>query len=58
MTDELPSYEEALELLAEKARAGNAAAIIALERVLRAQAKAQEDEIGGAIGRILSNGKT
>lgn len=53
MSDGIPSYNEALEMLAERARDGSVTAIVALERALRAVAK-EESELDGAIDRILT----
>jgi hypothetical protein len=50
--NDLPSYNEVLQMLSEKARAGSVSAMIALERALRPQSQAQDvDEV---IDRILS----
>jgi hypothetical protein len=56
MTDEkIASHDEVLRLLTEKARNGSTGALIALERALRASAKAaQENPVDDAIERILT----
>ena len=50
----IPSYEEALALLAQKAQEGSVTAIVALERALRSR-KAEADEVHDVIDRILSD---
>ena len=55
MTDrEIASHEETLALLTEKAREGSTAAMIALERALRAAAKQKEEGVDDTIAKILN----
>jgi hypothetical protein len=57
MADEIASHDEVLELLTQKAREGSTAAMIALERALRAVAKQrQDDEVDATINRLLGEG--
>ena len=54
---EIPSYNEALGMLAARAREGSVTAIVALERALRIVREEEEeevDEVGAAIDRILA----
>ena len=55
MTD-LPSYEDVLRMLSEKAAAGSISALVTLERVLRPERLEDDDEVGAAIDRILNKG--
>ena len=50
----IPSYNEALAMLAARAREGSVTAIVALERALRNVREEDEDEVGAAIDRILA----
>ena len=51
----IPSYKEALQMLAARAREGSVTAIVALERALRSvrEEEESEDPVGDAINRIL-----
>ena len=52
---ELPSYTEALGMLAARAREGSVTAIVALERALRnVREEEPEDPVGDALNRILA----
>jgi hypothetical protein len=53
---ELPSYNEALGMLAARAREGSVTAIVALERALRnvREEEEPEDPVGDALNRILA----
>ena len=50
--DEIPTYPEALAMLADSARAGNVTAIVALERALRLS-RDDHDSVDSAIDQIL-----
>jgi hypothetical protein len=49
----IPTYDEALLLLAQKAQEGSVTAIVALERALRGREEAH-DEVGEMIDKILN----
>jgi predicted component of type VI protein secretion system len=53
---EIPSYNEALGMLAARAREGSVTAIVALERALRnvREEEESEDPVNDAIQRILA----
>jgi hypothetical protein len=53
MTD-LPTYDDVLRMLAEKAGQGSVSAMVALERALRHQVPEDDDEVGREIDRILA----
>jgi len=53
MTD-LPTYDDVLRMLAEKAGQGSVSAMVALERGLRHQVPEDDDEVGREIDRILA----
>ena len=53
MKTDLPAYDEILELLTVKARAGSVSAMIALERALR-PAEADPEDIDEVIDRLLA----
>ena len=50
----IPSYKEALQMLADKAGEGSVTAIVALERALRNRSGGAEEEIDDALDRLLS----
>jgi predicted component of type VI protein secretion system len=50
----IPTYDEALAMLAAKAEEGSVTAIVALERALRNREAEAADEVGEAIDRILN----
>jgi hypothetical protein len=50
----IPSYEEALQLLAAKAQEGSVTAIVALERALRTRERG-EQELDDAIDKIMAD---
>jgi hypothetical protein len=50
---EVPTYQQVLEMLADKAASGSVSAMIALERALRRDQPEDRDEVGEAIDRIL-----
>ena len=55
---EIPSYNEALGMLAARAREGSVTAIVALERALRnVREEESEDPVNDAIQRILAEKK-
>jgi hypothetical protein len=54
---QIPTYDEALQMLADKAQEGSVTAIVALERALRNRAPEDVDEVGDAIDRILSRNR-
>jgi hypothetical protein len=57
MTEELPSYDDVLEMLSAKARNGSVSAMVALERALRPK-KDQErldDELDDELERLLND---
>ena len=56
---EIPSYNEALGMLAARAREGSVTAIVALERALRnvREEEESEDPVNDAIQRILAEKK-
>jgi hypothetical protein len=47
------TYDEAFQLLVQKAREGSVSAVIHLEKVLRTQ-KAEQDEVDSTIDAILA----
>jgi len=49
----IPSYNEALGMLAAKAAEGSVTAVVALERALRNVREEEQDEVGDVIDRIL-----
>ena len=53
MADELPTYREALMMLADKAQQGSVTAIVALERALRNQGEPERDELDATIRQLL-----
>jgi hypothetical protein len=56
-TDEVLSREEVLTLLSRKAREGNVAAMVAVERALRLGEREEEDEVAETIDRILGENR-
>ena len=50
----IPSYNEALAMLAAKAAEGSVTAIVALERALRNVCDEEADEVGDVIDRIIA----
>ena len=53
----IPSYKEALAMLAAKAAEGSVTAIVALERALRSVRDEDADEVGDVIDRILAKNR-
>ena len=53
----IPSYNEALGILAAKAAEGSVTAIVALERALRNVRDEDADEVGDVINRILAKNR-
>ena len=51
---EIPSYKEALRMLANKAAEGSVTAIVALERALRNRPAEAQDEIDDVLTPLLS----
>jgi hypothetical protein len=51
---QIPTYGEALRMLAAKAKEGSVTAIVALERALRTHYTNETDQVGEAIDRILA----
>jgi hypothetical protein len=51
--NERTTYDEAFQLLVQKAREGSVSAVIHLEKVLRTQ-KAEQDEVDSTIDAILA----
>jgi hypothetical protein len=55
---QIPTYDEALQMLADKASGGSVTAIVALERALRNRATEDVDEVGDAIDQILNRNRS
>jgi hypothetical protein len=51
------TYDEAFQLLVQKAREGSVSAVIHLEKVLRSQ-KSEQDEVDSTIDAILARAHT
>jgi hypothetical protein len=52
---QIPSYEDVLKMLAQKAADGSVSAMVALERALRPSNDTEVDEVGDAIDAILAD---
>jgi hypothetical protein len=52
---DVPTYQEVLEMLADKAATGSVLAMIALERALRRDPADDRDPVGETIDRILAD---
>jgi hypothetical protein len=57
MTEPLPTHDEAVRMLAVKAREGSVTAIVHLERYLRTQ-HAEQNEVDDAIDAILARAES
>lgn len=53
MSDDLPSYEDVIRMLAAKAGDGSVSAMIALERALRNTDRDDQDPIDDELDRLL-----
>jgi hypothetical protein len=51
---DLPTYQDVLQMLAEKAATGSVSAMIALDRALRPERPNERDEVGEMIDEILA----